>query len=81
MCLRKILILTREEDELIPEILVELILQSVANTFRFADVDGRFTTLGLVTSEEIYARLLRLLTSQHAVKLAPRTSDGFAGPV
>ena len=49
-------------DELIPAILVELALQSIANTFRFADVDGRFTALGLVTSEEIYTRLLRLLT-------------------
>ena len=81
MRFRQILILAREEHDLIPEVFVELALQSVANTFRFANVDRRFTALGVVTSEEIHARFLRLFTSEHAVKFAPRTGDGFAGPV
>ena len=81
MRLRKILILAREEDDLIPEVLVEMALQSVANTFGLTDVDGTFPALGVVTSEKVDAGFLRFFTSEHALQLAPRTGDGLAGPI
>jgi hypothetical protein len=76
--LRKILILARKEDDLIPEVPVEMALQSVANTFGLADVDGTLPAFGVVTSQKVDAGFLRFFTSEHAIQLAPRPGDGFA---
>jgi hypothetical protein len=47
---RQVLILAREEDDLVPEVLVEMALHPVAHRLGFPDLDGARSALSIKPS-------------------------------
>jgi hypothetical protein len=73
----QVLVLAREEDDLVPKVFAEVIFQSVTNGFRLADIYGALAGFRIDPSKKIDARLLGFFAGDDVFELAPRPSYGL----
>lgn len=81
MRLGEALVLAREVDNLIPEVLPEMRPNSVPYAFRLADINCRVARLRIDARKELDTRALCLVTGQNAVEFASGSRNRLTVPV
>jgi hypothetical protein len=79
--LRKILVLTNEEGDLILEVLIVMSLDSVPYALSLTYIDRWPIGFRIRAGEEVDARSVCLLSRYHRVELGPGSRDSLACPV
>ena len=77
MSLGQIFVLTDEERDLIPEILVVVILNSVADALSLADIDRGLSCFRVCSRKEVDSGFVRFLSSEHALELGSGSETAF----
>jgi hypothetical protein len=81
MGLGQVLVLADEDDGRNPEFLRLVLLKSITNDLRFADVSARGVCKRIVANEDIDACLVEFLASKKFVQFGAGCCDSLAGPV
>ncbi len=64
-----------------PELLCFMLLESLANDLRLADVSAGGVGLRVVANKYIDSGLVEFLASQKLIKFGARSSDSLSGPI
>ncbi len=81
MSLREIFVFADKDDCGIPKILCFMLLQSITDNFGLANISQRITRFRIGTKEKINPGAFSLFSSKQIIKLYPRGSECFPGPV
>src|SRR3990172_2853743 len=77
----QVLVLAHEIDRLVPEVSVDVRLDSSPYPFTLSNVDCGLPRLGVSSSEEIYPRAFRLFSGENALEFTAGASNGLACPI
>ena len=81
MGLGQVLVLADEDDGRNPELLRLVLLESIANDFRLADVSARGVGQRVAANEDVDSGLVEFLASKEFVQFGAGRGDSLAGPV
>jgi hypothetical protein len=77
----KVLVFADKEDDRLPEIAIEVVLDSRSDSLCLTDIDSLLPRLGVDACQEIDTRLGGLVSLENQVQLRPRPSHRLAAPV